>query len=872
MALQIGTRVGPYEISGLLGVGGMGEVYRATDTNLGRQVAIKVLPASLTNDSERLARFSREAQVLAALNHPNIAAIYHVEDAGGQPAIVMELVEGETLADRIGRGPIPIDEALPIAKQITEALEAAHEQGIIHRDLKPANIKVRPDGTLKVLDFGLAKLNEPNPPNIPSASLSPTITSPALMTGVGVLLGTAAYMAPEQVNGRPADKRCDVWAFGCVVYEMLTGAAAFRGETIPEVLAAILREEPNLAALPAGTPRAVEQLIRGCLLRDRKQRVGDMAVARFALGDAVSTTIPRAEARNVRNTPRWWLVGAVVVVVLAAGVAFSTRRAGPQPEMRVDIVTPPTTDPLSFALSPDGTHIAFVASGDGPGRLWLRALNSTNAQALAGTEAATAPFWSADGRSLGFFIGGQVKRLDIDGGAVQTVISGFASRGGAWNQDGTILFTRNNASPLFRIQASGGDPLPVTKLVNQQWHATPWFLPDGRRFLFLAGGSQNSSGIYLGSLDNDRTTRLTAGDSGARYVVGNWLLYVRLGSLVAQRVDLDKNVTIGAPITIVGGVPVGPLIGTFSVSNTGVIAYRAGQANRRQLAWFDRTGQRLSDVGAADDAILMAPKISPDGQRIAIHRTVQGNSDIWLLDGSRSSRFTFDAATDGFPLWSPDGRTVVFDSNRRGQRDLYRKLANGSSPEQTLLETSQNKAANDWSPDGKFLVYLTNDPQTSRDLWVLPMDGHSQPYAFLKTPFDEWRAQFSPDGRWVAYQSNEPGRYEIYVRPFRGAQGQWQVSTGGGISPRWSRDGHELFYLAPDGKLMAARITAVDDAVQVGAPAGLFTPPMVGGGAELAAGWQYDVASDGRFLINVTTEEASTAPITLIFNWPGFSK
>jgi Tol biopolymer transport system component len=872
---MIGTKLAHYEIVTHLGSGGMGDVYQATDTKLGRSVAIKFLPEAFSHDTDRVLRFQREARVLASLNHPNIAAIHGVEEIDTRHFLVMELVPGETLADRIRRGAIPIEEALPIAKQIAEALEEAHEKGVVHRDLKPANIKVTPDGKVKVLDFGLAKAYESEQANV-VASNSPTMLSMAA-TNAGVILGTAAYMSPEQASGKTVDKRTDLWAFGVVLMEMLTGRPVFEGETVSHVLAAVLTKDPDWSALSAKTPMSIRRLLRRCLEKDRKRRLDSATATRLEIEEA--QTAPTAEvtpvgaAEPAASSHVAWII-SVVAVLLAVGVAVVHFREAPPatpPEMRLDIVTPATTDPASFALSPDGRQIVFVASDDGVPRLWVRSLAGTTAQPLPGTEGARLPFWSPDSKSIGFFSGTKLKRIDTGGGQVQMLANATFGVGGAWNPDGVILFTPSTTASIFRIPSSGGEPVAVTKLdgTPQLNHRLPQFLPDGRQFLFFVQGAPDIQGIYLGSLDSVRSKRLTAADTAGLYAPPSWLLFVRQGSLVARHFDPLRGEVTGDPITVGGpvSVDVTSLIGAFSVSATGLIAYRAGRAPSRQLTWFDRSGKILGKLGAPDDS-LADPHLSSDGRRVAVDRIVQSNTDIWLLDAYRTTRLTFDAAPDTRPIWSPDANRIVFDSDRTGKRDLYQKPANGASSEELLVDSpqSQIKNAEDWSADGRFILYQSQDPKTDWDLWVLPLDGDRKPFVFLKTNFEERHAQFSPDGRWVAYRSNESGTAEIYVRPFPGPGGQWQISTSGGIAPRWRHDGKELYYIAPDGRLMAVPIATKAGTLEPGTPVALFRTQIVGGGTNTNR-QQYDVATDGRFLINTAVEDAAVSPVTILQNW-----
>jgi serine/threonine protein kinase len=860
------------EVLAVIGRGGMGEVYRARDTKLKRDVAIKTLPDEFSHDADRLSRFQREAEVLASLNHPNIAAIYDLQEAEGARFLVLELVEGETLAERIARGPIPIDEALQIAKSICEALEAAHEQGIVHRDLKPANIKITPDGKVKVLDFGLARVMSGN------ASTATVSNSPTLVSGsmAGAIIGTAAYMSPEQAEGLNADSRSDVFSFGCVLYEMLTGRQLFQGDSAAKILSGVLIGQPDFTALPPKLNPRLHDLLRRCLEKNPKRRwqaVGDLRAELETI--AAAPYIKDAAVSAAPRRPVAWIVTSAAATVIAALLAIPALKhlwevPPTPPEVRTDITAAQTSDLLSsisFALSPDGKQIVYVAAGDGPQRLWVRPLDKTMAQPLAGTEGATFPFWSPDSRSLGFFADRKLKRIDIAGGSPQTLADAY-NRGGTWNADGVILFMPNEASPIFRISASGGPATAVTKLEKQSGLVSPQFLPGGRQFLFFAVGSAETQGIYLGSLDRLDTKRLTAADEYSPFLTfpPGWLLFRRTGTLVAQRLDPARGELEGEPVTVADP----DIANALWVSAAGGrIAYRGGAYRRTQLAWFDRLGKALGTLGAPD-LYMGLPSLSPDGRRVAVARTVQNNMDIWLLDGERMTRFTFDTSPDIFPIWSPDGSRIVFDSNRKGHRDLYWKSSNGASTEELLLESGQDKTASDWSADGRFLLYYSRDPQTSLDIWALPLQGDRKPFVFLKTNFNEYRPRFSPDGRWVAYMSNESGRFEIYVRPFPGPGGQWQISTAGGITPVWAPGGKELYYLAPDGTLMAAGIAVSGATIVPGSPSALFHTHIVGGGTDVNGGRSYDVSRDGRFLILTILEDASTSPITLIQNWTAF--
>jgi serine/threonine protein kinase len=874
LALSPGTRHGVYELTARIGEGGMGAVYRATDTSLGRQVAIKVLPAVFAQDAERLARFEREAKTLAALNHPHIAAIYGFERASGTQALVMELVDGDDLSQRLARGAIPLDEALPIATQIAEALEAAHEQGIVHRDLKPANIKLRHDGTVKVLDFGLAKALDPGAR--PDISQSPTIASPA-MTQAGIILGTAAYMSPEQAKGRPVDRRADVWAFGCVLYEMITGRQAFQGESVPEILAGVIERDPDWSHLPTALPVRLHDLLRRCLTKDPKKRRRDIGDVRIeieqALSDPPSMAAPVANQTSSRPARLAWIIATILAVALAGAIARPYVSAPTESvETRVDISTPETPDPTALAISPDGRRLAFVAARNGQPQLYLRSLDADMAQPLSGTEGARIVFWSPDSRSIGFFDGSQLKRIDVTGGLVQSVSSAVPGLGGTWGPDGVILFAPGLQGPLFRVPAAGGTPVAVTTLAaGQASHQSPVFLPGGRQFLFYASGTSDARGIYVGSLDSSETTRLTDADTAGVYVAPGWLMFGRQGGLVARRFDPARREVSGDPVIVATSVALaggGGARPALSVSATGVVAYRIGGTNPSQLTWFDRSGKALGTIGEPDRAVLLNVSLSPDDRVVAVQRTVENNSDIWLIDSARTTRFTSEPSTEFFPMWSRDGTRIAFTSNKTGESGLFQRAASGAGTDELLFASPRLKFPADWSRDGRFLLYVETSPTTGGDLWVLPMDGDRKPFPFLTTSFQTTWGQFSPDGRWVAYQSNESGRYEIYARPFPGPGGQSTVSTSGGVYPRWSPDGKELFYLAPDGRLMAAQVVT-GTTLNAAAPVALFQTRIVGGGASIVGSrQQYDVASDGRFLINVATESAPQ-PITLILNWQG---
>jgi len=891
MAISIGTQLGSHEITASLGKGGMGEVYRARDLKLKREVAIKMLPKEFAWDSDRVSRFQREAELLASLNHPNIAGIYDVQQSGDSRFLVLELVEGETLADRIARGPIALAEALLIARQIAEALEAAHERGIIHRDLKPANIKVTADDKVKVLDFGLAKTYEQAPANS-TLTNSPTLNASA--TAAGLILGTAAYMSPEQAVGKPVDKRSDLWSFGVVLQEMLTGRQLFQGETVSHLLASVLKDAPDWSSLPPDTPESIRRLLRRCLEKDRKKRIADAADVRLEIEDAALTApASRTEAAVLPAAPasrsrlNWILAAAALVVIAALAIpALRHLREKPPSETRLDIVTPATDNPESFALSPDGRYIVFVASpdgGTGGSRLWLRSLSATGAQPLAGTDGAVFPFWSPDSQSIGFFAEGSLKRLDVGSNSPKTLAPAQTGSGGTWNIDGVILYAPTLTGPIMRVSAAGGTATAATSFAKQHsGHLEPWFLPDGKRFLFYVRGAPEVSGIYLGALDGSAPTRITAADSAGVYHPSGWLVRRRSeGTLIAERLDITQAKLTGESLTLADGVvDNGRNRSGISVTSTGLVAYRVGEAIRRQLVWTDRSGKVQETLGQPDGSILN-PSVAPTGHRVVVSRTVQGNIDIWLLDGSRISRVTTDAATDMFPIWSYDGKQIVFRSIRSGAGELYSTSPSGGGTDQRIVASDQLLTANSWSADGRFMLYMTNDPKTGMDLMVMPMFGDRKPFVFLKTPFREVYGAFSPDSRWVAYQSNVSGRPEIYIRPFvppnavapaGTSEGeQLQVSSAGGISPLWRADGKELYYLSPAGAMMAVSINLKGSTIDLGAPVQLFPTQISGSGVDTQQGRQYGVASDGMFVIN-TELHGVVGPITLIQNWDFQSK
>ncbi len=896
MALAPGSRLGVYEITAQIGEGGMGQVFRATDTKLKRQVAIKILPPSLAADHDRLARFQREAELLASLNHPNIAAIYGLEESQGVSALVMELVEGEDLSQRIARGAIPLDEALPIATQIADALDGAHQQGIIHRDLKPANIKLRPDGVVKVLDFGLAKALEPAGNARGDLTNSPTITTPA-MTQLGIILGTAAYMSPEQAKGRSADKRSDVWAFGCVLFEMLAGTRPFVADDVSETLAAILMREPDWTALPAGVPRHVAAVVKRCLQKDPKARIPDISAARFLMDEASGFLAPPAAAVAAsRPHAVAWKAATVVAALALAGVSvihFREKQPASPELMRLDLLPPDKAILQKFAVSPDGRKIAFYAIGaDGAGSVWVRSFDSGESRRMAETTASPTITWSPDSRYVAFPGGAALNTLmkvDVSGGSPQVICEiPHIITGGSWNRDGVIIFGSFGAG-TWRVPAGGGAAIPVTTLdVSRQetGHSTPVFLPDGKHFLYLRSAPTENQGIYLGTLDarpeQQARTRLIATGFSPVYAAspdpgGGYVLFLQENGLKAQPFDPVNLRMAGDAVRIADHVKSIFEFGFFSVSDNGVLAYQTGDAigaNPLQLTWFDRRGMNLG--AAVTPGYYLSLRLSPDASRVAVTRMDLGtvSSNIWLNEFGRNTltRITSARVADADPVWSPDGSHVAYASTRSGGTGLYQRATNGSGSEQVLLEPSGKRSLDDWSPDGRFLLYSQVDARTRSDLWVIPLTGTRTPTVYVNSEFNETHGQFSPDGHWIAYASDESGRSEIYVRPFPLAadSGKWTVSNGGGVTPRWRRDGKELFFLTTNLRtVMVAAVTHTPSfATSIPVPA--FSASVQINAATSGAGSSWDVTPDGtKFLLPTVETQTGAAqpPVRVVLNW-----
>jgi Tol biopolymer transport system component/tRNA A-37 threonylcarbamoyl transferase component Bud32 len=892
----IGRSLSHYRITAALGAGGMGEVYRAVDTTLQREVAIKVLPKELARAPERLARFRREAQILASLNHPNIAAIYGLEDAGGTPFLALELVEGEDLKDRLARGAVPADEALEIAEQVAEALEAAHQKGIIHRDLKPANVKISPEGQVKVLDFGLARVwsDEASAGGSDAVSQSPTLTRAG--TAVGVMLGTAAYMAPEQARGRPVDKRADVWAFGVLLWEMLTGRSLFGGDTVADVIAAVVTREPDLGALPSDTPRAVRRLLERCLRKDPRVRMPDMGAVRLELQDAITGSpeeagagpAPEETASGTRRARERW-AWALVVAGLAGALVLSLLTRPDEerrPTVHFTVAPPEGWAPIGWgwpSLSPDGRHLLFAGRAlDGSAQtLCLRPLGALVTRPLAGTDGAGMGFWSPDGRSIAFVGGGELRRYFLVDGTVQTICALPApmSLGLTWGEDGTILFHAGaEKGRIYAVSARGGEPRPVTTVDVERGevgHAIPQLLPDGRRFLFfVAGESEAVAGTYLASLDDPaRRTRIGPDYVRRQYVAGH-LLFVRGGTLVAQPFDVERGETTADPFPVAPGVAVWESfpIGAWFSATPDALAYRTGGTTEGdvQLVWLDRQGARIESVGEPGPFGQIA--LSPDERNVALElRGREEECDIWVMDLARGirSRVTTAEGCERDPVWSPDGRSLAFTGRAGDVVDLRRKGLRAGDPVAVLTDSEEEDIPEYWSRDGQILLFLRRDPAKDvQSIWALSPNGDDDPERVMSTTFMLDEPQLSPDGRWMAYISDESGQQEVYVEPFRREGERVRISPAGGGQPRWRGDGRELFYLTYDGILMVVEVQEKGNRLEVDLPTALF---RLDGGSPLLD--EYAVTADGeRFLVKMPVQEDQDAEINVILNWTSLAR
>jgi serine/threonine-protein kinase len=884
MPIATGSQIGPYHIVAPLGVGGMGEVYRANDARLRREVAIKVIPETTASDPDRMARFAREAQFLAALNHPNIAAIYGLEESPTMLALIMELVEGPTLADRIALGPIPVEDALPIIRQITEALEYAHERGIVHRDLKPANIKLKADGTVKVLDFGLAKALADDSISTDISS-SPTLTAAA--TKAGLILGTAAYMSPEQARGKTVDRRADIWSFGAVVFEMLTAQSAFKGDTVSDTLAAVIRGEPDWSLLPARVPNQIQQLIRRCLDKDARQRLQSIGEARIAIENvtagrssgviAVASDAPAQVTKENRGL-KIAAAGALTVLLVAAGYLasslFRPASARNAPPVHFTVAPPPGSSLISLgqrtvAISPDGLRIAISASGsDGP-RLYLREMNAASAVPIQGGDGATNPVFSPDGKWLAFFAGGKLKKISLDGGRPQSIADGVVDpQGMSWGEDHNIYYSPSLASEILRVNENGGAPQPVTKLQpdkKELGHISPQILPGEKTLLFtvLSAGNAVDDGALVAEniASSERKTVIDKGFD-PHFFAPNHLLYVRAGNLMAVEFDPSKVATSGSPFPVVEDVVMHSGSGSaqYDISRDGTLIYVNGgkQAaeNSLVLAEHDAKPQPFP----VKPNIYESPRFSPDGKMLALTLRLP-DPDIWLYDIERGSlrRMSFAAGADELPVWSPDGKRIAYASN--GRQQAFVIPVDGSGQEQPLMKNDSHFHLQSWSPDGKLIALEKLGTSGQYEIWILPLEGDRKPYPYLVSQFRVNQPAFSVDGQWLAYTSNESGRAEVYAQRFPGPGEKVQVSTDGGSNPEWSRDGKQLVF-ENAGTLWETEVLV--SPFRVGKSRVLFQGDIWND----AAGPNYTLAPGGRRIVVVERiKDADGGNLKVVLNW-----
>jgi eukaryotic-like serine/threonine-protein kinase len=894
MGLDAGTKLGPYEIIAPLGAGGMGEVYRARDTRLDRSVAVKILPAHLSDRPEAAERFEREARTISSLNHPHICQLHDVGVEGGVRYLVMELLEGETLGDRLRRGPLPLDQVLRYGAEIAEGLQAAHRRGVVHRDLKPGNIMLTKTGA-KLMDFGLARgMNTAKPV---SAELTATMTSSHAtpLTQQGTIVGTFQYMAPEQVEGKEADERSDIFSLGAVLYEMLSGKRAFEGKTLVSVAAAILEKEPEaIRSVQPVTPPALERVIKKCLAKDpdaRWQSAGDLASELKWIaegGPSSATEIPQAASGSGKTSLLPW---AVAAVALLAAIALGIVHFGSHEPTPVTVTQIAPSDNLHFAfvgdgggppvISPDGTQLVFSAKSEGKTQLYLRTLDKLTPQPLVGTQEAMFPFWSPDGKSVGFFSpDGKLKRIDVAGGPPVVICDATNGRGGAWSKNGTIIFEPFPPLPLYQVSATGGTAVPLTKLTGKYTtHRWPQFMPDGRHFIYLAANHSDPAGpdtaVFWASLDGKENKLVVHTVSGAVYASG-FLLYVRDTALIAQPFDPSTGELKGDAKVLTGDVQIDATVwrGTFTAADVGPLIYQPASATvGMRLTWIDRNGKETGNVLEPD--LYSQVELSPVGEKAAV---VIGNPQgtIWIVDLEHNTRskFTLGNGAFGSPLWSPDGKQIAYLASDGGSDRFSAmvKAADGSGEAKPLMASDLTMGGSvqglwDWSPDGRYLLYATGtySSRDGVDIWALPMFGDRKPFAYISGPGEQGFAEFSPDGRWVAYVSNETGSFEIYVAPFPWTGAKWQISTTSGYSPRWTRDGKEIIFQAiGTPETLVAQVDGHGPGFQFGEVRPLFESSDL---SPNTAARQFDVTHDGRRTLQITTGDAGKLPLNVIQNW-----
>ncbi len=895
MSLAPGTRLGPYEIVSPLGAGGMGEVYKARDTRLGRDVAIKVLPSHLSENPEFKQRFEREAKAISQLSHPHICALYDVGSHEGTEYLVMELLEGQNLSDRLEKGPLPTEQVLKFGIEIADALDKAHRQGIVHRDLKPGNIMLTRSG-VKLLDFGLAKTLVPGPstrgqayapggwPEGPGEGVSslPTELSPSQpLTERGMIQGTFQYMAPEQLEGKGADRRTDIFAFGCVLYEMATGKKAFTGSSRASLIGAIMNAEPpSISSLQPMTPPALDRVVKTCLAKDPDDRFQDAHDVKLQLewiaeaGSQAGAPAVVISRRRNRDRIAWIGFGAATLVALLLGIGYVRRAPVPPSPVKLPLVLPEAVGVVQTPqISPDGKTLAFVAIKNGKSQIWIRPLEGLDPRPVSGTDGASGrPIWSPDSRDIAFVAyedlnttrNGKLERVKIAGAPPQTIcdIAGRAAHG-AWGRAGTILFDAQGM--IRRVSAAGGVPQIVVKGEAGSTVGFPSLLPDGKHFVYFDLADRTHEGrLMVASLDpREKPRKLLESDSAAQYAPTGHLLYVKEGSLVARPFDPSALKVSGEAVPVAEQMKAaGNGFADFSVSENGILVYRGGAGDQYRLVWVDRSGKEISEIDRPGS--YRVARLSRDDSRlaVAIWDTRARSTSLWIRDLARgvTSRFTFDSANDVVPVWSPDGSRIVFSSDRKGPMSLFEKASTGTGPEKEIWSCGDPLVAGDWSADGRFLLVNRRTPTNKGDIWIVPMDGTGKPFPFVEGPFADFGGAFSPDVRYVAYMSDESGRFEVYVQRFPGPGGKWQVSAAGGIEPRWSADGRTIYFRTPDGKFMAAPVeTRVT--FSTGVPRELFDGTK-------AQPVEFEVSRDGQRFLLLELGGSLASPITVVLHWP----